>query len=67
MGSAYSYYENSVARGVEDYYSGLGEMSGYWIGNRQALKEVGLISGSQPKASELSALLENGVDPHEGQ
>lgn len=67
LGTAYRYYENSVAQGVEDYYSGHGEAPGYWLGEQQALSELGLTAGAQPQSDELSALLAHGVDPRTGE
>ena len=34
------YYLNSVARGVEDYYTGSGESPGYWLAG--GAKDLGL-------------------------
>lgn len=56
------YYLNSVARGVEDYYTGSGEAPGYWLaGGAKNLKLEGEVGEDQ-----LRALL-NGYDPTTGE
>jgi conjugative relaxase-like TrwC/TraI family protein len=54
------YYEQQVARGRDDYYSGRGEAPGEWVGSRaQALGLSGRV-----RAEHVSVLLA-GVDPRE--
>src|ERR671911_314869 len=57
-----SYYLSKVAQGIEDYYSGKGEVPGVWIGRGAArLGLVGEVAGA-----ELRAVL-GGIDPATGQ
>src|ERR671911_1202401 len=57
-----SYYLSKVAQGIEDYYSGKGEVPGVWIGRGAArLGLVGEVAGA-----ELRAVL-SGIDPATGQ
>lgn len=56
------YYLNSVARGVEDYYTGSGEAPGYWLaGGAKNLKLAGEVGEDQ-----LRAVL-NGYHPTTGE
>lgn len=55
------YYLNSVARGVEDYYTGAGEAPGYWLASGS--RELGL-EGTVAE-DQLRAVL-NGFDPASG-
>ena len=56
------YYLNSVARGVEDYYTGSGEAPGYWLASgAENLKLEGEVSEEQ-----LRAVL-NGYHPKTGE
>src|SRR5580765_3621928 len=56
-----SYYLEGVARGVEDYYSGRGEMPGRWVGvGAETLGRAGVVDGD-----DLRAVLE-GRDPATG-
>jgi conjugative relaxase-like TrwC/TraI family protein len=61
-GSA-AYYEQSVATGREDYYSGRGEATGEWVGT--GADALGL-AGEVP-ASALERLLSEGVHPATGE
>ena len=46
--STVSYYTDTVARGVEDYYAGRGEAAGLWLGNGSAAAGLaGEVSGEQ--------------------
>lgn len=57
-----SYYLNSVAKGVEDYYVGAGEAPGYWLGGGSAdLRLEGDV-----RERELTPVLE-GRDPTTGE
>jgi conjugative relaxase-like TrwC/TraI family protein len=57
-----SYYLSKVAQGIEDYYSGKGEVPGVWLGRGAArLGLVGEVAGA-----ELRAVL-SGIDPATGQ
>jgi conjugative relaxase-like TrwC/TraI family protein len=57
------YYEQTVATGREDYYSGRGESAGQWVGDgAQALGIEGSIN-----AGELQALLVDGRHPLTGE
>jgi conjugative relaxase-like TrwC/TraI family protein len=57
------YYEQTVATGREDYYSGRGESAGQWVGDSaQALGIEGSIN-----AGELQALLVDGRHPLTGE
>jgi conjugative relaxase-like TrwC/TraI family protein len=57
------YYEQTVATGREDYYSGRGESAGQWVGDgARALGIEGSISGG-----ELQALLVDGRHPLTGE
>ena len=47
------YYLDKVAEGAEDYYSGEGEVSGYWAGD--AAEELGL--AGRVEADQLTAML----------
>src|SRR5262245_49104444 len=56
-----SYYLSRVARGIEDYYSGQGEVPGSWVGRGAArLGLAGEVGGD-----ELRAVL-GGLDPSNG-
>ena len=56
-----SYYLEAVARGVEDYYGGRGEMPGRWVGaGAETLALAGVVDGDA-----LRAVLE-GRDPDTG-
>ena len=55
------YYLNSVAKGVEDYYTGSGEAPGYWLASGTNELEL---SGTVTER-ELRAVL-NGQDPRSG-
>jgi hypothetical protein len=52
-----SYYLEAVAQGVEDYYTGVGEPPGRWVGS--AAREVGM--GGAVDDDSLRAVL--GGDP----
>ena len=54
------YYEQQVAQGRDDYYSGRGEAPGEWVGS--GAKALGL--SGRVSANEFSALIA-GFDPHE--
>src|SRR4051812_35629473 len=56
-----SYYLESVAQGVEDYYSGGGEAHGRWVGS--ASGELGI--GGKVEGDALHAVLD-GVRPRTG-
>jgi conjugative relaxase-like TrwC/TraI family protein len=56
------YYLETVASGVEDYYTGSGEAPGYWLGGAAA--ELGIAGRVQPEA--LRAVL-GAVDPRTGE
>ena len=45
-----TYYERSVAAGIDDYYAGRGESPGVWVGYGAAA-DLGLEGASQTKAS----------------
>ena len=54
------YYEQQVARGADDYYTGRGEVPGEWLGaGAQALGLAGRVSGA-----EFNALVA-GMDPRD--
>jgi conjugative relaxase-like TrwC/TraI family protein len=58
-----SYYTDTVARGLEDYYTGRGEAPGRWVGTRAAVEGLdGEVSGG-----ELSRLFADGVHPRTGE
>jgi conjugative relaxase-like TrwC/TraI family protein len=57
-----SYYLSTVAKGIEDYYTGEGETPGVWMGRGAA--RLGL--GGEVAGAELRAVL-GGVDPATGQ
>jgi len=57
------YYENAVASGREDYYSGRGEAEGVWLGAGAA--QLGL-GGATVAAGSLEALLCDVIDPASG-
>jgi conjugative relaxase-like TrwC/TraI family protein len=61
-GSA-AYYEQAVASGREDYYSGRGEATGQWLGD--GAEELGL-SGDVPQGT-LEQLLSQGAHPVTGE
>src|SRR3954465_1146131 len=55
-----AYYEQQVARGLDDYYAGRGEAPGLWIGSgASSLGLVGVVDDG-----DLGTLL-RGVDPGE--
>jgi conjugative relaxase-like TrwC/TraI family protein len=56
------YYLGRVATGIEDYYTGVGEAPGEWLGSGAA--ELGL--SGKLDATELRAIIE-GVDPGSGE
>jgi len=56
------YYLDTVASGVEDYYTGAGEAPGYWLG--AAAPELGLSGRVTPEA--LRAVL-GATDPSTGE
>ncbi len=56
------YYLDKVAEGAEDYYSGEGEVSGYWAGD--AAEELGL--AGRVEADQLTAML-TGRNPADGE
>jgi len=57
-----SYYLETVAAGVEDYYTGAGEAPGYWLG--AATPGLGLAGRVKP--ADLRAVL-GAVDPATGE
>ena len=60
--SSVSYYTDTVAAGVEDYYAGRGEAAGEWVGNGSAAAGLqGEVSGEQ-----LRGLFE-GIHPVTGE
>src|SRR5262245_5154150 len=57
-----AYYEQQVARGLDDYYAGSGESPGFWAGaGASALGLVGVVEDG-----DLGTLL-RGVDPARGE
>jgi conjugative relaxase-like TrwC/TraI family protein len=55
------YYLESVAQGIEDYYTGAGEAPGRWLGS--AARELGM--GGEVEDDDLHAVL-NGLSPRTG-
>jgi hypothetical protein len=55
------YYEDAIARGIEEYYLGIGELSGQWVGRGAEL--LGL--SGEVTAEGLDAILD-GRDPKTG-
>lgn len=62
---AENYYIGPVARGLEDYYTGHGEMPGRWIGAATSGLGVGLGVGDIVVAEDLEAVLA-GLQPGTG-
>jgi conjugative relaxase-like TrwC/TraI family protein len=60
-GGQHRYYLDKVAEGAEDYYSGIGEAEGYWLGD--AAEDLGLQGKVDP--DQLVAML-TGNDPATG-
>lgn len=58
-----SYYTDTVARGLDDYYTGRGEALGRWVGS--GATSAGL--AGEVDGDELSRLLIDGVHPRSGE
>jgi conjugative relaxase-like TrwC/TraI family protein len=63
--SSWRYYQNEVARGACDYYTGVGEAPGRWTG--RGLPALGLTPGSRVEERELEALFGRALHPATGE
>ena len=63
--ASWRYYTDSVACQATEYYLGVGEAPGRWIG--QGLPELGLAAGERVTEQQLEALFARGLHPATGE